>query len=228
MPSTQSNQKESSRWEKSQSNKVIDGVCGGLAEHLNIDPTIVRIGWVVAILFRGLGLIAYIAAMILVPSSDRDTNEPQPKRKFSTPLIIGMILIAFAFLMILKELNWHYDWFPYPSFSFMPIHWVGFWYELWPILLIALGIGYLVYVIRSSKKEDTGQPPSSVKEERKWYRSADNRMVGGVCGGIANNFRVDPSIFRIIIAVVALATNVVLWLVAYLILMVVLPVEDEK
>ena len=48
-------------------NKVIAGVCGGLAEYLNIDPTIVRLVWVLATLFVGCGILAYIIALIIMP-----------------------------------------------------------------------------------------------------------------------------------------------------------------
>ena len=42
------------------SNKKIAGVCGGVAEYLGIDATIVRIIWLVLVLFYGVGLLAYI------------------------------------------------------------------------------------------------------------------------------------------------------------------------
>ena len=52
---------------KSQTNKMICGVCGGVAEYLNIDPTIVRLIWAVLILAVGTGLLAYILAAIIMP-----------------------------------------------------------------------------------------------------------------------------------------------------------------
>jgi phage shock protein PspC (stress-responsive transcriptional regulator) len=228
MPSTTSTQNESKHWKKSRSNRVIDGVCAGLAEHLNVDPALVRIGWLMAVLFHGLGLIAYIAAMILVPASDQEVKDPSLKKKRSAPLIVGMILIAFAFLLILRELPWYHEWFRFRSFPFVPYHWMGFRYDLWPVLLIAAGIGYLVYAIRSSEKGETDQSDSKNREAKRWFRSETDRKIGGVCGGLAKLYRVDPMILRVIVAAVALATHVVLWLVVYLILMVVLPVESDK
>ncbi|SES80740.1 PspC domain-containing protein [Anaerobranca gottschalkii] len=53
---------------RSQSNKMIAGVCGGIAEYFNIDPTIVRLLWVFFALMAGGGLIAYIIAAIIIPS----------------------------------------------------------------------------------------------------------------------------------------------------------------
>lgn len=216
------------RWEKSRSNKIIDGVCAGLAEHLNVDPTLVRIIWLVALFFKGFGLIAYIAAMILVPAGETDPDQPQQKRKWSAPLVAGALLILFALMLIFRELHWHYDWFPYEPFPLSPIVWYGFWFDFWPLLLIGLGVVYLVYALRKSKKEETGVTSAASAESKKWIRSSDDRVIGGVCGGVAKNFHIDPSIFRVVVAVLALATNIVLWFVVYLILMVVLPSEEDK
>lgn len=52
---------------KSNKNKMLDGVCGGLGEYINIDPTIVRLGWVVFCALGGSGIIAYIIAAIIIP-----------------------------------------------------------------------------------------------------------------------------------------------------------------
>lgn len=52
---------------KSNKNKMIDGVCGGIGEYINLDPTIVRLGWVVFCALGGSGIIAYIIAAIIIP-----------------------------------------------------------------------------------------------------------------------------------------------------------------
>lgn len=53
---------------KSESDKKIAGVCGGLAAYLGIDSTIVRLIWAGLVLFAGVGLLAYILAAIIIPS----------------------------------------------------------------------------------------------------------------------------------------------------------------
>ena len=53
---------------KSNSNKVIDGVCGGIGEYFNIDPTLVSLAWVVFCALGGSGLLAYIIMAIIMPS----------------------------------------------------------------------------------------------------------------------------------------------------------------
>ena len=52
---------------KSNTNKVIDGVCGGIGEYFNIDPTLVRLAWVVFCALGGSGLLAYIIAALVMP-----------------------------------------------------------------------------------------------------------------------------------------------------------------
>ena len=49
------------------SDKMIAGVCSGIAEYFNIDPTLVRLGWVVFFLAGGSGILAYIIAAIIIP-----------------------------------------------------------------------------------------------------------------------------------------------------------------
>ncbi|MDF2844394.1 MAG: DNA-binding transcriptional activator PspC [Herbinix sp.] len=53
---------------RSTSDKMISGVCGGLANYLNIDATVIRLLWVVLGLTAGFGIIAYIIAAIIIPS----------------------------------------------------------------------------------------------------------------------------------------------------------------
>ena len=53
---------------KSNSNKMIAGVCGGIAEYFNVDPTLVRLAWVVFALFAGSGLLAYIIFALVMPN----------------------------------------------------------------------------------------------------------------------------------------------------------------
>lgn len=43
------------------------GVCGGIAEYFNIDPTIVRLLWILLVLCAGTGILAYIIAAIIMP-----------------------------------------------------------------------------------------------------------------------------------------------------------------
>ncbi|MGM9550782.1 MAG: PspC domain-containing protein [Clostridia bacterium] len=54
---------------KSNTNRILAGVCGGIGEFFNIDPTIVRLGWIAFCALGGSGIIAYIIAAIIIPQS---------------------------------------------------------------------------------------------------------------------------------------------------------------
>ena len=51
----------------SNENKMIGGVCGGIAEYFGIDPTVVRLAWVLFCVLGGSGILAYILAAIVMP-----------------------------------------------------------------------------------------------------------------------------------------------------------------
>ena len=52
---------------KSSTDKKVYGVCGGIANYFDVDPTVIRLIWVIFTLVGGSGLIAYIIAAIIMP-----------------------------------------------------------------------------------------------------------------------------------------------------------------
>jgi phage shock protein C len=52
---------------RSQDDRVIAGVAGGVAAHFGIDPTLVRVIWVISLFFGGLGAIAYLIFWLVLP-----------------------------------------------------------------------------------------------------------------------------------------------------------------
>lgn len=61
--------------------------------------------------------------------------------------------------------------------------------------------------------------------KKRVYRSSHDRMIGGVCGGLAQHFNADPSLIRIIFVVLLLLGGVTLF--AYLIMWVVFPLNPS-
>ena len=53
---------------RSQDDKMICGVCGGVADYFNIDATLVRLAWVLLSICAGAGILAYIIAAIIIPT----------------------------------------------------------------------------------------------------------------------------------------------------------------
>lgn len=62
---------------RSRTNKVLLGIIGGVGEYLNVDPVILRLIWVLVVIFTGVvpGIIAYIIAAFVVPKPS-DGEEP--------------------------------------------------------------------------------------------------------------------------------------------------------
>ncbi len=57
---------------KSAENKKLCGVCGGISEYFNIDPTMVRLAWILFTALGGSGIIAYIVAALVMPCKNED------------------------------------------------------------------------------------------------------------------------------------------------------------
>jgi phage shock protein C len=62
--------KKPKRLYRSKENRMIAGVCGGIAEYFNVDPTLIRLLWILAI-FMGAGILVYIVGWIIIPENPR-------------------------------------------------------------------------------------------------------------------------------------------------------------
>ncbi len=140
---------------RSRREKVIGGVCGGIAEYFKIDPIIIRLIFLLLFFAQGAGILAYIIAWIIIPEKppeesefSRDSPESddaedeyieidleEEGRESSWPRkdncksqrYLGVILIIAGALFLLDI------WIPRLYFR-----------TFWPLLLIALGIAVLV------------------------------------------------------------------------------------
>jgi phage shock protein C len=62
---------------RSRKERILGGVCGGLGEHIDVDPSMIRLVWIiVTLLSLGTGLIVYLVAWIIIPESP---DEPLPE-----------------------------------------------------------------------------------------------------------------------------------------------------
>jgi phage shock protein PspC (stress-responsive transcriptional regulator) len=107
------------RLTRSTSDSVIAGVAGGLGRHLNIDPLAIRIAFVIAVFAGGLGILAYVACLLFIPSDD-----PNAQQRWGLARMIGATLLVIAGIFILTP-----DWIAGP--------WLG-------LLLVAGLITYLL------------------------------------------------------------------------------------
>lgn len=129
---------------RSNSNKVFSGVCGGIGELFNIDPTIIRIIWALFFIRSfSFAFLAYIVCTLIIPMddgviySDVDSNHNDTIRK-KTPILVGFALIIWGLFLLSQIL--------FPWFTFQIINVVKYW----PVLLIILGF-YIIYSQRNSQ-----------------------------------------------------------------------------
>lgn len=201
---------------RSQTDKIIGGVCGGIGEYFSIDPFIVRIIFVILTITAGIGAPVYIVSWIIIPQSTQitiDSNQQLPKKNYR--LIFGLIFIIIGSILIIDKLNL------FNGFLFFD----NFWYHfeqgssyikrfIWPITLIAIGV-IIILMLRKSKTEtesfhgeyknnndQTYTHFNSHESQRKFYRSREDRKIMGLCGGIAEYFCIDPSLVRILTIIV--------------------------
>lgn len=56
---------------RSESSRILCGVCAGIAEYFNLDPTLIRLAWALFCILGGSGVLAYILAAIIIPPESR-------------------------------------------------------------------------------------------------------------------------------------------------------------
>jgi phage shock protein C len=157
---------EPKRFYRSDTDHVIAGVCGGVAEYFNIDPLLIRLLFVVLLFAGGSGFLIYIILWIAAPKKTelqqksnpeatgnmQSAQEPQktvyetsPQKNPLSPekkqakqrkgLIGGLVLITLGLLFLVDEFI--------PSLDFG---------DLWPFLLVVIGVGLLINSIAQRKE----------------------------------------------------------------------------
>jgi phage shock protein C len=200
---------------KSRQNRVIDGVCGGLGEYFDVDPTLFRVGWVILALLGGSGIVAYIVAMIVMPRQAEEETEEEIRagKGLNSRKGWGVLLIVGGLILLLN------------AYTPKPYH-LWLWWRplgrfLWPLLLVVIGLWILGSQLSISAAQRE-QEAVSTGARKNLYRSTSERMVAGVCGGLASFLRVDPSIVRILWVLATLA-SMGLGMLAYVIMWILVP-----
>lgn len=133
----------------SSQSKVIAGVAGGLGEYFDIDPVLIRIGFVVLLFLHGFGLLAYIVAWIAMPRASatevvaEPVNKPEPSalRKY----LPGITLVLIGLVFLLERT---FYWFE--------------WRYFWPVLIIMAGIALILSAL-SHRPNHSGGVHESVE-----------------------------------------------------------------
>src|SRR5205823_13052637 len=84
---------------RSRGGRVIGGVCAGIARYFNIDPVLVRVGAVALAFLGGAGVLAYLAAVLLIPNEGEGGRPPEtPNRGV---VVTGVVLLVVAIGVVL-------------------------------------------------------------------------------------------------------------------------------
>lgn len=143
------------RLERSRTNRVIAGVCGGLADYFKIDIALMRVLFVVATICGSFGFWMYVILWIVVPEEnilgpgninensyddtiDITPNEAREEKKSVNGAMIASLILIFIGLVALAD-------------NFLYVAWV---WKLWPMILIIIGA---VILANSFKNNNNGQ-----------------------------------------------------------------------
>lgn len=133
---------------KSRENRVVSGVCGGIAEYFDVDPVLIRVLFVLFFFFGGSAILAYIIGMIIIPENPGEYIKKEKKspksiqkheEKSSDPgkntLLVGSIFILLGLFFLMGQI----------PFLRIYYHWIrhNFWEILFPILLISIGFAII-------------------------------------------------------------------------------------
>lgn len=118
--------------------RIVGGVASGIADYLDIDPVLVRVGWVLAAVFGlPLAVIGYIALMVIMPDAPEGEAAPaprQPRGERNSASLLAIVLIVAGGLFLMRAMPWMHFGFGMSPFG-LPI---------WPLLLVALGVFLLL------------------------------------------------------------------------------------
>jgi len=189
---------------KSRSDRMIDGVCAGIAEYFGLDPTLVRITWVLLTLLGGTGVLLYLICMIIMPKNPSAGPAAAESSRHNNSKFWGMLLVGVGVIWLLDNLGvpfWH--------------RWWGFsWDAALPVLLILAGVGFLFggrnYLTGTPAPEAISTPgagpqPQPVRPAR-LFRSRKEKKLLGVCGGVGEYLDIDPALVRVLFVVAAFAS----------------------
>jgi phage shock protein C len=114
---------------RSRQNRILGGVCGGIAEYFGLDPTLVRIITVLLMLLPGIGVLTYVILWIVIPARPigEEIEEPSKPLSSTNRYLPGIILIAFGLLLLFREYVFHFTWS-----------------DFWPLVLIVLGVALII------------------------------------------------------------------------------------
>ncbi len=164
---------------RSTDQKVIAGVAGGIAQYTGIHPLVVRLLFIALVIAGGSGVLLYSLLWFAVPKSPDITlrfDDGEPGEDHPAGRFMAFLKATAAALLFATLVSWYTD----GSF-FMPF-------------AVSIAIGFY-YFSRSTESEGIG-------ERLGLYRSANDKKIFGVFGGLADRYAIDATVLRVIGVVV--------------------------
>jgi phage shock protein PspC (stress-responsive transcriptional regulator) len=217
--------KQSNKLYRSRSDRYLGGVCGGIAEYFNIDSNLTRILFVIGSFLWGIGVVLYLAALILVPENPNQTSESSPGTG-NTTMFWGLLFIVIGFSL----LAWELDLFNFFRIVDLP------WQTLWAFFLIGIGLAILYAQWKKKSESENAETDLATDAESggesgdltfKIYRSRTDRKISGVCGGVAAYFNIDSTIVRLAWILLTIASKG-LGVLIYIIFIFIFPEESSE
>jgi phage shock protein C len=198
---------------RSRQNRVLAGVCGGMAEYMNLDPVLARAAWVILTLVTAIipGVLLYFLAVALIPENLSGEPDAGARPRPDSRVLWGGLLILLGLYLFLRAV-WGY---------MLPAEWLEGWTRFWdgvrtmvfPLVLVGAG---LLLVLGLSRRTGNSQD--------RLARPRQGRILAGVCSGLGRFFRVDPLWVRLLWVLLFWAA----WwaaIVGYILVMMLMPEE---
>jgi phage shock protein PspC (stress-responsive transcriptional regulator) len=205
---------------RSGTDRMLGGVCGGVAEYFQVDSTLVRLAFIFLLFLGGSGIVLYLVGLIIMPGKPVTAGDTAAvaEKKTDGARIWGILLIALGSVFFLSNIG-----FPF---------WHDWWHVPWGVALPLILIGAGAWVLLSRKGSHVPAAPGPAVEPgsvpvngtARLFRSRADSKLFGVCGGIGKYVSTDPTIVRILF-IVAAFVSAGLMILLYLIMAIVVPQE---
>ena len=149
------------RLTRNRRNAVLGGVAAGLGEYVDVDPVLVRLGFVLLTFATGVGIVFYVICWVIVPAGDAsdsgqaslgeqaadeiraaaetvagDVREAGASRR--AQMFGGALLTVLGVMLLVDRVPWMFDWLRWLRFD-----------DAWPLILVVIGV---VLVIRAREE----------------------------------------------------------------------------
>lgn len=125
---------------RSRNDQVIAGVCKGVSRYFDVDVTLIRLVWVLAVILGGTGVLAYFVAWIIIPEEPGtgeqviDVGVGQSQSSGADSRTIGLIIMVIGLFFLFRNLI--------PTYVFR---------QAWPLIFVFIGLAIIVGGMRGGK-----------------------------------------------------------------------------